>query len=262
MLFLTGHMTFEIDRMRENREPSLLDMSKTSVKALERATEHSDKGYFMMIEAARIDHASHANDPAAALWESIEYNSVMDFLKKHVEDHEDTVLVSAADHETGGLVLAGYDPTRLQSATASAEYLSELWEGYEGDDARTFLAETLLPLSGLSGLNATEIDRVSEAEDPVDAMMQTLSDQAGIAWGTGGHSAVDVGLLAYGAPRLLADLRRALVGGHENTDIAEHVRQLLGVSTQAVTKILRGAGDVWLTEGNVEDAQELAAEQE
>lgn len=51
---------YEADRARTEEEPSLLDMSKVALESLEAATERSEKGFFLMIEASRIDHASHA----------------------------------------------------------------------------------------------------------------------------------------------------------------------------------------------------------
>jgi len=37
--------------------PSLEEMARTALKALEAATTDSDKGFFLMIEGSRIDHA-------------------------------------------------------------------------------------------------------------------------------------------------------------------------------------------------------------
>lgn len=58
-------MMYEIDRSRQpEKEPSLLEMVETTLNSLDRATKWTWKGYFLMIEASRIDHAGHANDPA------------------------------------------------------------------------------------------------------------------------------------------------------------------------------------------------------
>ena len=34
-------------------------MAKTVINSLKKATEGKDKGYFVMVEASRIDHAAH-----------------------------------------------------------------------------------------------------------------------------------------------------------------------------------------------------------
>ncbi|KLU84376.1 hypothetical protein MAPG_03420, partial [Magnaporthiopsis poae ATCC 64411] len=55
-LFSDSHLMYEVDRSRApEREPSLLEMAETALNALDRATASSDKGYFLMIEASRIE---------------------------------------------------------------------------------------------------------------------------------------------------------------------------------------------------------------
>ena len=107
-LYATRDIPFEIDRMHMNDVyPSLSEMTTTALRALEKATKHSDKGFFLMIEGSRIDHAGHWNDPAAQVREVIEYDkafqAVLDFLD---ETETEGVLVGTSDHETGGLSVA------------------------------------------------------------------------------------------------------------------------------------------------------------
>lgn len=107
-LFASRDIPFEIDRRNMNDVyPSLSEMAQTAIRALEKATEKSDKGFFLMIEGSRIDHAAHINDPAAHVHEVIEYDntfkSVLDFLD---ESETEGMLVATSDHETGGLALA------------------------------------------------------------------------------------------------------------------------------------------------------------
>ena len=82
-------------------------MARTALKALTIATKDSDKGFFLMIEGSRIDHAGHGNDPVAQVHEVLAYdkafNSVVEFLKN---DKTPGVLVGTSDHETGGLATA------------------------------------------------------------------------------------------------------------------------------------------------------------
>lgn len=107
-LFASRDVPFELDRRNMNDVyPSLSEMAQTAIRALEKATEKTDKGFFLMIEGSRIDHAAHSNDPAAHVREVIEYDKtfkgVLDFL-----DESDTegMLVATSDHETGGLATA------------------------------------------------------------------------------------------------------------------------------------------------------------
>ena len=99
---------YEVDRrFRRDVYPSLDEMTRTALEALRRATQDSDRGFFLMIEGSRIDHAGHANDPVAQAHEVLAYDqafaSVLDFIK---QSDTDTVVVSTSDHETGGLATA------------------------------------------------------------------------------------------------------------------------------------------------------------
>lgn len=107
-LFAEADIPYEVDRRNmESTYPSLDEMARTALKALSEATKDSDKGFFLMIEGSRIDHAGHGNDPVAQVHEVLAYDkafaSVLDFLER---DGTDGVLVGTSDHETGGLATA------------------------------------------------------------------------------------------------------------------------------------------------------------
>jgi alkaline phosphatase len=112
-LFAETDIPYEIDRRNEDHVyPSLHEMAQTALTALSEATRDSEKGFFLMIEGSRIDHAGHHNDPAAQVHEVLAYDraftTVLDFLNN---DNTEAVMISTSDHETGGL------------ATARREYL-------------------------------------------------------------------------------------------------------------------------------------------
>lgn len=107
-LFADYDIPYEVDRRyEEDVYPSLVEMAKTALAALSEATKDSKKGFFLMIEGSRIDHAGHSNDPVAQVHEVLAYDktiaAVLDFLDK---DKTEGVMVSTSDHETGGLATA------------------------------------------------------------------------------------------------------------------------------------------------------------
>ena len=107
-LFASTDIPYEIDRRQMGDVyPSLDEMARTALKALSAATKDSDKGFFLMIEGSRIDHAGHGNDPVAQVHEVLAYDkafaSVLNFLD---EDDVQGVAISTSDHETGGLATA------------------------------------------------------------------------------------------------------------------------------------------------------------
>ena len=107
-LFAETDIPYEIDRRNENHiYPSLDEMAITAMNALSAATKDNDKGFFLMIEGSRIDHAGHANDPAAQVHEVLAYDkafgSVINFVER---ENTQTLMVATSDHETGGLAVA------------------------------------------------------------------------------------------------------------------------------------------------------------
>lgn len=99
---------YEVDRrFVEDAYPSLDEMARTALAVLEKATEDRDKGFFLMIEGSRIDHAGHANDPVAQVHEVLAYDQAMASVARFLEHSDvDGVMVSTSDHETGGLATA------------------------------------------------------------------------------------------------------------------------------------------------------------
>ncbi|MEE9271781.1 MAG: alkaline phosphatase [Robiginitomaculum sp.] len=100
-LFSNGHMAFETDRKSE-REPSLHEMTEFAIKNLQaRGT-----GYFLMVEAGRIDHAHHNTNAYRALSETQELAKAVALADKLTND-ADTLILVTADH-SHVFTMAGY----------------------------------------------------------------------------------------------------------------------------------------------------------
>ncbi|PKS13241.1 hypothetical protein jhhlp_000012 [Lomentospora prolificans] len=255
-LFASRDIPFEIDRRNMNNiYPSLSEMAKTAIRALEKATEKGDKGFFLMIEGSRIDHAAHNNDPAAHVREVLEYDrtfkAVLDFLDK---SKTEGVLVATSDHETGGLVTALQEPGQgpvynwypavLANSNASAEYsafrLREHVSKAGANAGRASLKNwinTHLVIQGLGITDARdeELDSLAaNAEDATYIFSAMISVRAHVGWTTHGHSAVDVNIYSSGGPRP-AQLR----GNVENTDVGKFLREYLEVDVDSITDELK-----------------------
>jgi len=102
-LFERSHMEYEHDRPSDiGGEPSLSEMT---AKAIDLLAKHK-KGYVLMVEAGRIDHAHHAGNAYRALRETVELsNAVRTAMEK--TDSKDTLIVVTADH-SHTFSIAGY----------------------------------------------------------------------------------------------------------------------------------------------------------
>lgn len=244
----SSDLAYEIDRQQqaeEVREPSLAEMTEVALKALSRETTCQGlnctniPGYFIMIEASRIDHASHANDGAAHLHEVLEYNRVVDFVKNWIDEHPDTAMISVADHETGGLTLpSGWDPRPLANATHSVEYLEAELDEYSGHDASP-LVEEQLQAYGIQNANETLVGSMVESDNYSGDLADLLNAETGLAWSTGGHTGVDVTLYAYAHGQMGEELVKDVAGSHDNTELPRLIEKYLGLDIDDITRQLR-----------------------
>ncbi|WP_320175488.1 alkaline phosphatase [Maridesulfovibrio sp.] len=101
-----SHLPYEVERrnskMTENKLPALYELTEKAVQSL----SAQEKPFFLMIEGGRIDHAAHAHDAKSTILDTIAMDDAVkvayDFYQKHPEE---TLIVTAADHETGGVAL-------------------------------------------------------------------------------------------------------------------------------------------------------------
>ncbi|KAH9876721.1 hypothetical protein J1614_003853 [Plenodomus biglobosus] len=246
-LFADEGMMYNIDHMQQpSVEPSLLEMVKVALTSLDRATKTTPSGYFIMIEASRIDHAGHAGDPVAHLHDIIMYNDVMDYVREWIDAHPDTMMLSAADHECGGLTLNGFNPLPLRNASMSAEHAESLWESYNGTDRRGYLTTTILPGYGLANVSEAEITTILESDDIASELAERMSDKAGVNWSTGGHTASDVTLYGYASGAMGSGLRSDMAGNWDNTQLPRYLEGVLGLSMANVTEKLRAGNGTWV----------------
>jgi alkaline phosphatase len=74
-------------------EPSLLEMTQKALQMVER----NSKGYVLMIESGRIDHAHHDTHAKLALEETRHFHEVVDYIRGAVNESE-TLVVVTSDH--------------------------------------------------------------------------------------------------------------------------------------------------------------------
>jgi len=98
-LFESSHMRYEHDR---TGEPSLAEMVEASIKTL----EGNENGFFLGVEAGRVDHANHASNLHRALTDGVAFAEAV-AKARELTDEEDTLIVVTADHEHA-IAFAGY----------------------------------------------------------------------------------------------------------------------------------------------------------
>ena len=103
-IFNANHMQYEYDRLRDKAgEPPLWEMTGKALDLL----SMNKKGFFLLVEAARIDHAGHDHDTIRFLWDGVACDKTVGVAKRFAEKHKNTLVIVVPDHGTGGPHLVG-----------------------------------------------------------------------------------------------------------------------------------------------------------
>jgi alkaline phosphatase len=182
-LFAHEDIPYEIDRQHQtDRYPSLEEMTKTALRTLAAATKDTEAGFFVMIEGSRIDHAGHANDPAAQVHEVLAYDramaAVLDFIKN---EETPTLMVATSDHETGGLATARqlhreyppyvWYPGVLANASHSASYVAHEYHKHLRESSTTPDSKSEKLREYLTSLSSRTLGVHDCASDEIDTLI-------------------------------------------------------------------------------------------
>lgn len=193
-------------------------LTKLTSKALVLLDNQNKDGFFVMIEGSQIDWCGHANDIACAMAEMDDFASAIEKAKAYVDKNKDTLLVITADHSTGGLTLGAHGQYKWEAdvvhgvkATAGtitqhlleSDDLKSVWNKYT---SIAFTPENKIKLEQAKSMGDKALNL---------AVKSIISDTSFTGWTTGGHTAVDVQVFAYGKGS------EQFVGSQNNTDIAD-----------------------------------------
>ncbi|MGQ9753632.1 MAG: alkaline phosphatase [Thermaceae bacterium] len=249
-VFASGHVPYEVDRrFQEVKVPSLREMAEAALKRLPAYRN----GFVLQVEAGRIDHANHLNDPAATLWDVLAADETLELLLSFTERYPDTLLVVVSDHATGTGALYGAGKSYLESSVgvdllkdqrASLEYMLQKL-GQNPDPGQ--VKEAYRSLKGVS-LSDEEVVMVVEAivkksyrpdgvrysVQPADTLSWAMvqkdpkrPDRPNIGWNSGQHTASPVMVAFYGA-----GVGRTHLGVMDNTQVFRVMGQALGLRYQ------------------------------
>lgn len=152
------HVPYVIDR--KGGELTLLDSSRAAIKYL---SNNAKDGFFLMIEAGKLDYAAHEQDAVTTFLEVNEFAAAVDLALAFAAQHPDeTLIVVTADHETGGMAL-GWDHyevrmERFMAQKASAIEMTKIvqkmraegkrdWNDYKQALSDNFGLWSLVPVS-------------------------------------------------------------------------------------------------------------------
>lgn len=103
-LFSRSQMDYAYDRGDDDMQPDLPSMTETAIKLLQ--AQSDDNGFFLMVEAGRIDHAHHAGNAYRALYDTRELSDAVQTAMA-LTSEQDTLIIVTADH-SHSLTIGGY----------------------------------------------------------------------------------------------------------------------------------------------------------
>ncbi len=187
-LFERSHMQYEHDRAKDQGgEPSLSEMTVKAIDVL----ASNKKGYFLMVEGGRIDHAHHDGNAFRALGEAIELSNAVRAAQTKVNLAE-TLIIVTADH-SHTFVMAGY-PIRgnnILGLTREVDQRGNL----EADVSRDRNGLPYTTLGYINGTGNTERPNLSN----VDVTAPDYKQEATIPLTAETHGGEDVAIYANGA---------------------------------------------------------------
>ncbi|MCP4324400.1 MAG: alkaline phosphatase [Alteromonadales bacterium] len=203
-LFNESHMHYEADRKNDiSGEPSLSQMTEKAMAIL----DNNEKGYFLTVEAGRIDHAHHAGSAYNALTDTIELSNAVKIAMQN-SNPEETLIIVTADHghvftiagypKRGNPILGKVVSVGKTEPTLAADDLPYTTVGYTngrgfrdfGDETNadaTYAFDAVTGRVDLSEINTTACGFHQEALVPLSSETHSGEDVAVFASGPGAH---------------------------------------------------------------------------
>ncbi len=198
-LFTSSHMSYDLDR-DPAKEPSLADMTTKAMDVLGR----NSKGYFLMVEGGRIDHALHETTAKKALQDTLAFDNAIKaaIAKAKISDPElkNTLIVVTADHDHT-LVLNGYAKRTGKTAAGNPGVLGLVKNYVTGATEKDLDGAPYSIIGFGNGENRTQGSRASMASlDDTVTSANAYHQEAVIRVGAGSetHGGTDVFLGATG----------------------------------------------------------------
>ena len=196
--------------LTDNALPAVLNSDYDSMLAplTEKALQllsTADKGFVLMVEGSQIDWCGHDNDIACAMAEMHDFAKAIEVAKAYVDANPDTLLIVTADHETGGLSLGAngvyqWHTEVIKRVKATGREIAKQLQQLENQQD---ISKRYTELTGIS-LDKAQLQLLITALNNEDEkvgrsqILQFINDASLTGWTSGGHTAADVPVMAYG----------------------------------------------------------------
>ncbi len=205
-----SHLDYEIERRAD--QPALSQMALKAVDLL----APNPKGFFLMVEGGKIDHALHDSNAKRAMVETIAFDdaikAVIERMKVLDPDLRNTLIVITADHDHT-ITMNGYS----KRGNPILDIVRNYWDGLPGKDVD---GKTYTTLVFGNGPNRKDL-RVDI--DSHEAQETDYRQETGVRLSGETHGGGDVKLFATGAGS------QGFKGTMENTKVFHLMKAAMGL---------------------------------
>jgi alkaline phosphatase len=208
-VFADDALPYQIDRAeKENNSPSLTDLTSFALDQL----SQNPTGFFLQIEAGKVDWAAHANDTSALLYDQLEFDRVIEKVIQFAEKNRDTLVVITTDHGNAnpGLFYGEKSVKNFEKLLSVKQSNEWIFKGYTSELTPKQLIERIEYASNvlLTNDEATHLiqlikeNRTDGVYNPYKFPFQQLakyqSTHTSIGWAGKDHSSDHVELCMFG----------------------------------------------------------------
>lgn len=238
-LFAADAMAYEMDRkILIPDEPSLAEMTESALQVLSK----NPNGFFLFVEASKVDWASHANDPIGVVSDVLAWDEAVEIAVNFAKKNPGTLVLAFSDHGNGGMSLGSkktdtsYDKLPLDDLVIPLKKAQLTGEGVEfvlGEDrSEQNIRKIVSEYFGVTDLSKEEIRSIQKSKtgEMNYVLGPIISNRSVIGWTTNGHTGEDLFLYAYGPGKY--------TGTIDNTDLAMIQEKSLGLNLSQVDALL------------------------
>jgi len=196
------------DRVWGKLADGAVDLATLTGKTIE-ALDCDEEGFFLMVEGSAIDLGGHANDATYMVDEYLEFDAACEVAIEYAKERNDTAVIIAPDHDTGGL---SYDYSNIDKIVSDIK-----------NDINTSLISW--ETTGHTNRNGGVFMYLPEGISYPSGIEPTKAEQVKTEF-----------FNAYG--NFSASYPAAATNVIDNTDIAEFVASLVNVDFDAVSEKL------------------------
>lgn len=111
------------ERLGNAASPETLSLLADATReAINKLKSENDKGFFLMVEGAKIDYAGHANSLPGSILETLSFDLAVAEALRFADTNGETLVIVTADHETGGMGLVDGD---LKTGSITVQYMTD-----------------------------------------------------------------------------------------------------------------------------------------